>query len=126
MIHPQRGKAYGFIKCDKPKAQIEALLPQIRENARTPSNLELSVIEGIERVKGDELLHRTVIRDLSEEGQCNYVFEAQLNGADNETTARELKDIFNASYNSPLFVPRPSEFYGTVMYRQGNEYLEVE
>ena len=120
------GKAYGFIKCNKPKAQIEDLLPQIRENARTPSNLELSVIEGIEKVKGDKLLHRTVIKDLAEKGECNYVFEAQLNGADNETTARELKDIFNASYNSQLFVPRPSKVYGTVVYRQGNEYLEVE
>jgi len=63
---------------------------------------------------------------LSEEGQCNYVFEAQLEGADNETTARELKDIFNSAYHSPLFVPRPSKFYGTVVYRQGSQYLEIK
>ena len=126
MTKTQTGKAYGFIKCDKSKAQIEELLPLIRELAQTPSQLELSVVQGIKKSQGDRKLHETVIRELQEEGQCNYAYEARLPGATNEQTARELKDIFNASYNSPLFEPRPSGVYGIVVYKQGKEYVELK
>ena len=119
------GKAYGFIKCDKSKAQIEALMPTIRNLARTPSMLELSIVEGIGHVRGDEELHRTVVRDLREEGKCNYAYEAKLPGATNEQTARELKDIFNTSYDSTLFEPRPSEVYGVVVYEKDKQYIEL-
>ena len=120
-----RGKAYGFIKCNKPKAQIEALMPAIRGMARTPSDLEISIVEGINNVKGDKLLHETVVRDLIDEGQCNYAFEAASNTRDSESTAREVKDVFNQAYQSPLFEPRPDNFYATVVYEQNGQYVNV-
>ena len=120
------GKAYCFIKCDKPIAQIEAIMPKIRKSALTPDKLELKVTEGINSINGDELLQDTVIRDLQEEGKCNYVFEANLQGATNKMTATELRDIFNQAYQSPLFEPKPEAFYGTIVYRNGNQYEQLE
>ena len=120
----QEGRAYAFMKCDKPKAQIEALMPQIRSIARTSSKLELSINEVIQHVRGDEAWHKTVIRDLQEERQCNYAYEARLPNTTNEQTARELKDILNTSYNTPLFEPRPSAFYSIVVYERNGQYEE--
>ncbi len=40
------GKAYGFFDCSASKELIEGELPTIRELARTPPRLELSLVEG--------------------------------------------------------------------------------
>lgn len=120
------GVAYGFIRCDKSLNEIERTLPFIRKDARVPSKLELSVKEGISNVKGNKLLHDTVVRDLKEEGQCNYAFEARLQGVDNQDAAEELGAIFNQAYQSPLFEPRPQDFYATIVYERNGQYHELE
>lgn len=49
----QIGKAYGFFHCRASQQEIEAELPFIRRLVNAPSQLELSLIEGVENLKGD-------------------------------------------------------------------------
>src|SRR3989344_5527578 len=114
----KEGKAYGFLKCDKSLREIKETMPIIRKYTKTPSNLELSIVEGISKIIGDRLLHETVIPDLQEEGKCNYAFEARLEGANNRATANELTAILNQAYQSDLFNPKPQNFYSTVVYEK--------
>lgn len=117
------GKAYGFLKCNKPLAQVEKTMSAIRRDIKTPSELELKIAKEVTHI-GDALLHETVTPDIIDEGQCNYAFQATLDEADNETAAKELKAILTQSYNTPLFMPRPKEFYGIVFYERNGQYEE--
>ena len=119
------GRAYGFIKCDKSLTQVRENILAIRRDL-PPSNLELTITPGITNIQGDKLLHETVIPEIEYEGQCNYAFEARLEGADNERTARELNSIFVNTYQSPLFVPRPQEVYGLIVYERNGQYEQLE
>ncbi len=50
------GKAYGFFYCNASKQKIETELPTIRKMVRTPSQLELSLIQGMDNIRGNERL----------------------------------------------------------------------
>lgn len=120
------GKAYGFIGCSKTIDEVRGMLPLIRQVSQTPSNLELTVTEGIENIVGDKVLHETVIRDLKTAGNFNYAFEASLTGHDNVDTANELGSIVNQLYQSPIFEPKPKDFYATVVYERNGQYEQLE
>ena len=122
----KEGKAYGFLKCDKSLAEIEEAMHLIRNCIGTPSKLELSLVEGIGNIKGDKLLHETVIKDLEEEGKVNYALEARLEKVDNRKTADELTAMLNQAYQSPLFEPKPKDFYATVVYEKNGRYEQLD
>ena len=114
------GKAYGFFDCKASKKDIEAELPSIRNMVRTPSRLELSLIEGVENLMGD-LDSTPIIREARDSGM-KYVFEATYPDATNEKTADEVAAILNQAYQSPLY-QKSEPFSGGIVYKEGNRYI---
>lgn len=114
------GKAYGFFYCDASKQEIERRLPRIRFNASTPSDLELSLIEGVDNLRGDSKL-MALAQEAKQRGN-NFVFEATYIGNTNRKTASELGDILNQVYQSPLYEAN-APFKGATVYEEKGDYL---
>tara|TARA_Y100000310_G_scaffold1902_1_gene2387 strand:+ start:2738 stop:3193 length:456 start_codon:yes stop_codon:yes gene_type:complete len=129
-----RGTAYGFFDCEAPKERIKELLPDISSDVNTPSDMELSLEEGIEGIKGNSELmtcynnvRSNIIfpsgMDISKRIEIRkriatdvrYVMEANLVGVTNEAAANELNDILNCiSHMSDLY---EGAFRGAVVYK---------
>lgn len=115
----QVGKAYGFFHCRASKREFEAPLPKMRENVQTPSELELTLIEGVENLRGDsELMH--FVRMARENG-CNYVLEAVCPGKTGKTTANEVIKILISAYQSHLY-KKGEPFNGDVIFEKDGGY----
>lgn len=150
LVHPTKeefnskrknyGEAYGFFKCNASNEEIKEYMPTILELAQTPSELELSLIEGIDKVDSS-LTH--LVSKLGKESQSstvelanllnkfgdeikklgiNYVFQAKYPHATNVQTANELADILNQTYNSPLYKTR-EKFFGEIIYKDKGRYV---
>ena len=125
------GKAYAFFYCDAPKQKIEDAFPELREAARTPSKLELSLTEGVHKFLGEKVLavnpidtQLGIIAREAKESGMRYVMEATCEGESNKKTADEVADILGAAYQSHLYHPENKQpFRGAVVYREGNEYV---
>ena len=116
------GRAYGFFDCKASKGEVEAELPTLRDAAQTPSGLELSLIEGVDRLRGDPDLMR-LAQEAKRQGN-RLVLEAEYPNATNSKAADELKDILVQAYQSPLFKPEASEpFRGGIVYRENGKYV---
>lgn len=114
------GKAYGFFYCRAPREEIEAELPTLRECAQTPSQLELTLVEGLDNLKGDAKV-RELAKEAKEQG-IRYILEATSPGATNPTTANEVADLLYQMYQSPLY-EAGEEFRGAVAYQENGEYV---
>ncbi|MDP2906789.1 MAG: hypothetical protein Q8O03_02515 [Nanoarchaeota archaeon] len=114
------GKAYGFFDCNASKEVIESELPTIRELVKTPSKLELSLIKGVDNLKGDSDL-MSIAREAKESG-IKYVVEATYPDATNKETADELASILNQAYQTPLYQDG-EQFYGSVFYKELGKYV---
>ncbi len=114
------GEAYAFFDCNASKKQIEAELPTIRECVKTPSNLELSLIEGVENLRGDKKL--TAVAKKAIDSGMKYVLEARYEGATNKQTADEVAAILNQAYQSPLYSDK-EEFRGGIVYQDRGRYV---
>ena len=114
------GKAYGFFNCTSSKDTIEAELPTICELAQIPSELELSLIEGMDNLEGDSDLISLAQR-AKKEG-IRYVLEASYSGASNKETADEVAGILNQAYQTPLYQDG-EPFQGVVIYKEGDKYV---
>ena len=128
------GKAYGFFDCSASKEEIEAELPIIREITQIPSELELSLIEGMENLKGDSDL-MAIAQDAKKKG-IRYVLEATYSNPTkkerqyifpfamltNKETAKVVVDILNHAYQPPLY-QKGEPFRGEVVYKEGDQYL---
>ncbi len=95
----QRGIAYGFLNYGSDRTALETELGHARETSGTPSDLELTINEGVASLKGnpdiDELLaqaHRDEVDDLIE--GTEYVMTATY-GPSNLDAARELGHVFD-------------------------------
>ncbi len=114
------GKAYGFFECRASKEAIELEIPTIRRLVKTPSKLELSLIEGMENVRGDSRLI-SLAKAAKEQG-INYLLDATYPDATNRETADELSAILNQAYQSPLYGKR-EPFMGEIIYEENGEYV---
>ena len=129
VVHPNRdeyyakkesGKAYAFFNCSASIEAIEEELPLIRECVRTPSNLELALMEGTDNLKGDPKLLQ-IAREAKKAG-IRYVFDATYQGGTNRQTADELAGILNQAYQSPLY-QEGEQFSGEIVFREKGKYL---
>lgn len=114
------GKAYGFFDCSASKEAIEAELPAIRIELKTPNELELSLIEGMDNIRGDKRL-----TDLAQEAKqdgMRYVMEATYPGATNERTSGELQALLINTSNL-LFCRTNEHIRGKVVYEEKGEYV---
>lgn len=114
------GKAYGFFDSKLSKERIEVELPSIRHAVRTPSRLELSLIEGVENLRGEPAL-MPIVREARNSGM-RYGLEATYPGSTNKKTADEVADILNQVYQSPLHQDgKPVRW--EIVYKDGNRYI---
>jgi hypothetical protein len=114
------GKAYGFFECPASKQRIEAALPLIREDVKIPSDLELTLIEGMDNLKGDAKL--IALAQQAKRAGIQYVLEAKYPGASNEQASIELNTILNQAYLSSLY-NKGDQLNREIVYEQNGEYL---
>lgn len=114
------GKAYGFVDCSASVGEIEAELPEVREDTKTPSELELSLKEGIDGIKGDSDLRAIAILQ-----NPKYTIEATYPGATNKETAEELTALLINTSNS-LFCQTDEHIRGKVTYKENEKYVFME
>lgn len=117
------GRAYGFFDCNASKEAIEAELPAVRIDTRTPKELELSLVEGMDQLRGGlndaDLL--SIVRKAKEDG-IRYVMKATYPGATNEKTSGELQALLINTSNS-LFCQTNEHIRGRVVYKEKGEYI---
>ena len=114
------GRAYGFFQCSASKREIEAELPKLREAARTPSQLELTLIEGMDNVNVDERLDGFA-QEEKKDG-INYMLQAKGSNLTNKGVANEVADVLNQTYQSNLYKPKES-FNGDIVYEENGRYV---
>ncbi len=114
------GEAYAFFQCSASKQAIEGEIPLIRKVVGTPSELELTLTEGMDNVAGNDCL-----RDLAQEAKqsgINYMFRARLPNRTNRETADEVAAVMNQTYQSPLY-GASGPFNGEIAYEQNGSYI---
>lgn len=119
----REGKAYGFFDCSASKEAIEAELPAVRIDTKTPKELELSLIEGMDQLRGElndaDLL--SIVRKAKEDGM-KYVMKATYPGATNEKTSGELQALLINTSNS-LFCQTNEHIRGRFVYEEKGKYI---
>ena len=123
----KEGLAYTFFNCrsDSPEV-IEAALPGARHASQAPSDLELYVIDGVQKLQGDRALIDIVRNEVQPAG-IRYVMAAKLPNATNEQTAQELHGVVNMLYNEPS-ISLPGDIpQGLTLYQDEatGDYLSV-
>ncbi len=118
----EAGLAYAFFDCKASKAEITELMPQIREFASTPSELELELETINPNILEREL--RTIALLQMARG-CKYQVRTKLPGYDNKRAADETADILNQAYQSPLYSDG-EKFIGKVIYKKDGRYVSRE
>ena len=108
------GRAYGFFTCSASKEDIEAVLPEARSDSKIPEGLELSLIEGVDNLKGDSDLGQ-VIKEAKKDSM-KYVMTATYPHATNEETSGELQALLINTSNS-LFCDTEEHIRGKVVYK---------
>jgi hypothetical protein len=114
------GKAYGFFYCNASKQDIEMELPTIREMVKTPSQLELTLIEGMDNIKGDKRL--TSLAQEAKQSGINYMLQATYPHGTHKDTADGVASILNQAYQSPLYKSK-EPFNGAIVYEENGEYV---
>ncbi len=112
------GKAYGFFYCGASTKEIETELPYIRELVKTPRQLELSLTEGMDNIKGDERL--TALAQGAKQEGINYVLQATYPDGTNKVADDEVASTLNQLYQSPLYETN-APFKGVVVYEENGE-----
>lgn len=110
------GKADGFFYCGASTEEIETELPYIRDLVKTPHQLELSLIEGMDNIKGDERL--TALAQEAKRCGINYMLRATNPNETNRVAADEATSLFNQLYQLPPFFGIGAEFLGAVVYEE--------
>lgn len=117
----KQGKAYGIFDCSASKEQIEAELPTVRRLTKIPSKLELSLIEGVDSLRGVDSRLDPIIENAKKAGM-RYILEATYPNAINRETADELSAVLNQAYQSPLY-QEGEKFRGAIVYEENREYV---
>ena len=118
------GEAYAFFDCMASKEKIEGELQPIRIVTKSPSQLELSLTEGINPESFDHPELVEIAQDAKGAG-IRYVMKAGCGNASNKTIADELAIILNQAYQSPLY-ENGEEFRGGIFYEDKGHYVARE
>jgi len=114
------GEAYAFFYCGASKQAIEREIPLIRKVVGTPSELELSLTEGMDNVRDNDRL-RSLALEAKQSG-INYMLKASLPNKTNRETADEVASVLNQAYQSPLY-GAGEPFNGEIAYEQNRSYV---
>jgi hypothetical protein len=119
-LFKQVGEAYSFFYCNASKSKIDAEIPIIRKMAKIPSQLELSLVQGMDNVVGDKKLI-ALSKEAKQDG-INYMLQAKYPNKTNEETANELNAVMVQMYPSPLYKTKEA-FRGAIVYKEKNHYV---
>jgi len=121
----QAGKAYAFFDCSKPKSEVLEEIGLVRRvgELRIPSELELSLTEGFDDLKGDEKL--MAIAQKAKEVELGCLLEGTYPKKSNRQTAEELAVIMNQVSQSPLY-NSSRDFRGEIVYEDDGRYIFVD
>jgi hypothetical protein len=110
------GKAYGFFE----REGIGAELSRFRDSARTPPEVDISLIEDMDSSRMDPALKPII--DDARSRDIRYATEVKFPDATNGEGASEMALIFNQAYQSNAF-DKGDHFRGAVVYKQDGEYI---
>ena len=113
------GRAYGFVHCEFSKDDITRRIPDLRIASRTPSKLEISLMD-VEEVLQDDKDLLPVVEEAKKSG-LNYVFKGTYLGNSNNETASELSQFLMQANQSGL--NKRDEFWGRVIYKELEAYV---
>ena len=127
------GRAYAFFDCSAPKAKVERELDYVRSH----SDLELSLTEGEEGLKGNteglnalEASKRFSLNRLPKDQKkgttvsYKYALQAKLPNATNTATANKMNNIMNYLYGRKLYAEGERSF-GEIVYQRGNKWAHA-
>ena len=119
--------AYAFFDCGASKRKLENELKAAKKLSKTPTELNLSLSEGIDTEK----FYNPKLRGIAEEAKnagIRYVMKGSYTGQgySNKMVAGLLSGVLNQLYQSGLY-RAGEQFRGIIVYEnlQGN-YLEVD
>jgi len=122
------GEAYAFFNCPASRLEIERELPHLRDSAKTPGELEISLGEGIDLSNYNDGELRFRAQRAKHDG-LGYSARASCEGLTDKQVASELKDVLIQAWLSPLYRAgeRDGEgFKGRVVYEEGGRYIDME
>lgn len=93
----------------------------MRQMASSPSDLELTLIDGPENVKGDSEL-----MEIAAEAKSygfHYAMVAKCPSKTNKETGSELGDVLNSMYQSDLYKDG-SQYRGSIFVEENGHYLQ--
>jgi len=115
------GEAYTFFDCSASYDQINKELQTIRDLVKTPSALELSLFEDVNKINRIDKRLSYIVAEARDSGM-KYAIKASLNSSTNESVADEVSTILNQAYHSPLY-QEGELFRGEVTYQDKGEYV---
>ena len=126
IVNSSLGKAYGFFDCSASKEAIESELPAVRIDTKTPKELELSLMEGMDQLRGlrgvlNDMDLLQIARKAKKDGM-RYVIEATYPCATNEKTSGELQALLINTSNS-LFCQTDEHIRRMVVYKERGRYV---
>ncbi len=121
----QVGKAYAFFDCKASKAEIEAELPTTRRLSQMPSELELSLTEGMDNIDKrifDKDRRLIPVVQRAKQDRMRYMLEATYPRTTNRETAKHVVGLLYLAHSGSDLFERGEDFRGGVVYEEGSEY----
>ncbi|MEK6807632.1 MAG: hypothetical protein AABX75_01245 [Nanoarchaeota archaeon] len=118
------GQAYGFFYCAAQTAAVKAELPDAKRLSNAPSELELTLIDGMPAIMKHVQRDSKLVALAEEAGQSgdNFLLHAKLPGGTNKDAAKHLAGVLNRLYCSSLYAPG-DEFKSDITYLENGEYV---
>jgi len=114
------GKAYGFFHYAGKKS-IPKALPQIREKTKTPPELTLDIVEGVDNLDTEDDSALVEIVQQAKRQHISHVLKATLPGLGNRRAANFLSNVMGGLYAKLYDKSEP--FCGAVTYKRGERYV---
>mgnify|MGYP001175421245 CR=1 FL=1 len=115
------GKAYGFFYYKGKSEDISEILPNLRDMYKTPSELSLNLVEGVDKLNITKDSALVGIVEQAKRQHMSHVLEATLPNTGNKITANLLGDIMTG-INFSLY-NKKEPFYAGIVYKRGEQYV---
>lgn len=116
------GKAYGFFYyAGRTNTISKVLLPQIRKCTKTPSELSLDLVEGVDNLDTENDSALVKIVQQAKRQHMSHAMKATLPGMGNRRAANFLGNIM-IGVRTNLY-DKSEPFYAGIVYRRGEEYV---
>lgn len=115
------GRAYGFFYYADRTNRISKALPRIRGCTKTPLELTLDLVEGVDNLDAENDSALVEIVQRAKRQHMSHVLKAALPGMGNRRAANFLGNIMNGVHNKLYDKSEP--FYAGIAYKRGEQYV---